>query len=274
MKKKTLYSYLGVLLLVALLVWSYYGTEASFFQLLGADSRHQVVEFVKQLFPPDISPEMIKESLSKAMETLAMSFLGTILAVILSVPLAFLSTSTLNFTGILYEFEQSRGIRRKLRQGIYHLATLILNFLRSIPEILWALIFILAVGLGPFPGVLALGVHTAGVLGKLYSEILEDVDAGPIEALQSTGASRSKIFFYSIMPNALPQCLSYTLYRWEVNIRAATIVGVVGAGGLGREIYVAISLFHYSQLLTLLIMVFAIVTLVDYLSALIRFRLI
>jgi phosphonate transport system permease protein len=233
-----------------------------------------VVEFIKQLFPPDISPGTIRESLSKAIETLAMSFLGTILAVILAAPLAFLSTSTLNFTGILYEFEQVRGVGYRLRQVIYHLATLILNFLRSIPEILWALIFILAVGLGPFAGVLALGIHTAGVLGKLYSEILEDVDEAPIEALQSTGASRSKIFFYSIMPNALPQFLSYTLYRWEVNIRAATIVGVVGAGGLGREIYVAISLFHYTQLLTLLIMVFVIVTLVDYLSALVRFRLI
>ena len=115
---------------------------------------------------------------------------------------------------------------------------------------------------------LALGFHTGGVLGKLFSEVIEDVNPQPIEALQGTGASTAAVLAYGIFPLALPQLVSYTLYRWEVNI--AAIIGVVGAGGIGRDIYVAISLFHYQQLLTLLLMTLIIVTLVDYLSAWVR----
>jgi len=159
---------------------------------------------------------------------------------------------------------------RLLHAVSYWGSTLGLNLLRSIPELFWALIFILAVGLGPFAGVLALGFHTGGVLGKLFSEVIEDVNPQPIEALQATGASTAAVLAYGIFPLALPQLISYTLYRWEVNIRAAAIIGVVGAGGIGREIYVAVSLFHYHQLLTLLLMTLIIVTLVDYLSTWIR----
>ena len=159
---------------------------------------------------------------------------------------------------------------RLLRAIPYWGSTLGLNLLRSIPELFWALIFILAVGLGPFAGVLALGFHTGGVLGKLFSEVIEDVNPQPIEALQGTGAPMAAVLAYGIFPLALPQLVSDTLYRWEVNIRAAAIIGVVGAGGIGRDIYVAISLFHYQQLLTLLLMTLIIVTLVDYLSAWVR----
>ena len=126
------------------------------------------------------------------------------------------------------------------------------------------------VGLGPFPGVLALGVHTGGALGKLFGEVLEDVDPAPLEALQATGASTFTILVYGV----LPQFVSYALYRWEVNIRAAAMLGFVGAGGLGQRIYVAISLFHDHQLLTLILAIYLIVTLVDALSAYLRSRLV
>jgi len=149
-----------------------------------------------------------------------------------------------------------------------------LNLLRTIPEIVWALIFVFMVGLGPFPGVLALGVHTGGVLGKLFGEALEDVDPAPLEALQTTGASRFRILLYGVLPQALPQFVSYVLYRWEVNIRAAAMMGFVGAGGLGQRIYVTISLFQEHQLLTLLLAIYLIVTLVDALSAYLRARLV
>jgi len=148
-----------------------------------------------------------------------------------------------------------------------------LNFLRTVPEMVWALIFVFLVGLGPFPGVLALGVHTGGVLGKLFAEVLEDVDSQPIESLQSIGASKMQILFYGILPQVLPQFISYTLYRWEVNIRMAAVLGFVGAGGLGQRIHIAISLFLDNQLLTLLIALYVLVTAVDYLSAYLRRRL-
>ena len=128
-------------------------------------------------------------------------------------------------------------------------------------------------GLGPFPGVLALGVHTGGVLGKLFGETLEDVDPRPVEALQATGASRLGILLYGVLPQALPQFLAYSLYRWEVNIRAAAVLGFLGAGGLGQRIYFAISLFLENQLLTLILAVYLMVTVVDALSAFLRRRL-
>jgi phosphonate transport system permease protein len=128
------------------------------------------------------------------------------------------------------------------------------------------------VGLGPFAGVLALGVHTAGVLGKLFGEVLEAVEPAPLEALQATGASRFRIVVYGVLPQALPQFVAYALYRWEVNIRVAAMMGFIGAGGLGQRIYVAISLFHEHQLLTLILAIYVIVTLVDLLSAYLRSR--
>jgi phosphonate transport system permease protein len=158
--------------------------------------------------------------------------------------------------------------------GLYAAAKALLNVLRTIPEIVWALMFVFMVGLGPFPGVLALGFHTGGVLGKLFGEVLEDVDPRPLEALQSTGASRLRILLYGILPQAAPQFLSYALYRWEVNIRAAAILGFVGAGGLGQRIHIAISLFLEHQLLTLMLAIYLMVTLVDWLSASLRRRLI
>jgi phosphonate transport system permease protein len=148
----------------------------------------------------------------------------------------------------------------------------VLNGLRTIPEIVWALIFVFAVGLGPFPGVLALGFHTGGVLGKLFGEVLEDVPSRPLETLQAGGTPRTAILSYGILPQALPQSLAYALYRWEVNIRAAAVLGFVGAGGLGQRIHIAISLFLENQLLILLLAIYLMVTLVDALSAWLRRR--
>jgi phosphonate transport system permease protein len=173
------------------------------------------------------------------------------------------------FSGILYAREDL-GWRRYPRIGVYVAAKLMLNVLRTIPEIVWALIFVFAVGLGPFPGALALGCHTGGVLGKLFGEVLEDVDPHPLETLQAGGARRAAILFYGVLPQAWPQFLAYTLYRWEVNIRAAAVLGFVGAGGLGQRIHIAISLFLEHQLLTLILAIYVMVTLVDALSAFLR----
>src|SRR5262245_21440714 len=184
----------------------------------------------------------------------------------------FFASRNLIYSGLLYELEPKHGWSRALRMVPYLLAKGLLNFLRTVPEMLWALIFVFIVGLGPFAGVLALGVHTGGVLGKLFGEVLEDVDQQPIESLQSTGANRLQIFLYGIVPQALPQFVSYTLYRWEVNIRVAAVLGFVGAGGLGQRIHIAISLFLGNQLLTYLIFIYALVTVADYLSAYLRRR--
>ncbi len=255
--------YLIPLGILAILYWSYRGVGADFGLLLSEEGRRQILDYIWNLFPPDLSAAFLNQAARASLETVAISFLGTIFAAGLALGLVFFATRTL--------FLSEGG---PLSFPIFLIARAILNLSRSVPEIVWALIFILAVGLGPFPGVLALAVHTGGVLGKLYAEVLENVEPEPIEALAAGGAGRLQILFYGVLPQALPQFISFTLYRWEVNIRAATILGFVGAGGLGQQLYVALNLFLYSKLLTLIAIIFIMVTAVDYLSALVRRRFI
>ena len=258
---------------LALVVWSAYGSQLDPAALLGVEGRQQMALYVGRLFPPDLSVSMLREAFVGALETFAISFVGSLLAVLIALPLSVLTTRTILYRGILYEGQRLSHWEKGLRVALYAMAKGTLNLLRTIPEIIWALIFVFLVGLGPFPGVLALGVHTGGVLGKLFGEALEDVDPRPVEALQATGASRLRILLYGVPPQALPQFLAYSLYRWEVNIRAAAVLGFVGAGGLGQRIYIAISLFLENQLLTLILAVYLMVTLVDALSAFLRRRL-
>ncbi len=258
----------------ALLVWSWHGTRVDLASLLGGEGLRQIAIYVRKLFPPDLSAATLRDAGAGAAETFAISLIGSLLSVAIALPLSLLATRTLLYRGILFEGRPLSPAARTLRVGFYASGKAALNVLRTIPEIVWALIFVFMVGLGPFPGVLALGVHTGGVLGKLFGEVLEDVDPAPVEALQATGASRFRVLMYGVLPQALPQFVSYALYRWEVNIRAAAIMGFVGAGGLGQRIHVAISLFHEQELLTLILAIYVIVTLVDALSAYLRARLV
>ncbi len=258
----------------ALLLWSWQGARVDLASLFGGDGLRQIAIYVRKLFPPDLSAAAVRDAGAGAVETFAISLIGSLLSVCIALPTALLATRTLLYRGILFEGRPLGPGAATLRVALYVFAKALLNLLRTIPEIVWALIFVFMVGLGPFPGVLALGFHTGGVLGKLFGEALEDVDPAPLEALQATGASRFTILVYGVLPQVLPQFVSYALYRWEVNIRAAAMMGFVGAGGLGQRIYVAISLFHEHQLLTLILAIYVIVTLVDALSAYLRARLV
>jgi phosphonate transport system permease protein len=257
-----------------LIVWSSYGTRVDLGTLASAEAWRQMWTYASRLFPPDLSSAAVRDAAQGSVETFAISLVGSVLAVLIGFPLSLLATRTLLFRGLLYDARPLGAGEKRARVALFALAKAILNVLRTVPEIVWAMIFVFMVGLGPFPGVLALGVHTGGVLGKLFGEVLEDVDPAPIEALQSTGASRLRILIYGVLPQALPQFVSYALYRWEVNIRAAAMMGFVGAGGLGQRIHIAISLFHEHQLLTLILAIYVIVTLVDALSAYLRARLV
>lgn len=257
---------------VAVFVWSYRGSEIQLTQLFSQEGAAQILTYIKNLFPPDFSSTVVREAIKGTLETFAISFMGTLMAVAIALSVVFFASRNLIYSGLLYEMEAKEQWRQTLRLLPYLIAKSLLNILRTIPEMVWALIFVFLVGLGPFPGVLALGVHTGGVLGKLFGEVLEDIDPQPVEALQSTGASRLQILFYGIVPQVLPQFISYTLYRWEVNIRVAAVLGFVGAGGLGQRIYIAISLFLENQLLTFIIAIYILVTIVDYLSAYLRRR--
>ena len=149
----------------------------------------------------------------------------------------------------------------------------ILNVLRSISELIWAILFVAAVGLGPFPGALALGMNYGGILGRLYAEAIENVDKGPIEALEATGASRLQVIMFAILPQALPQFVTYNLYWFEVGVRSATVLGMVGAGGIGFELITAIRLFEWREVGVILLFILAMVTIIDLASTYIRSRL-
>jgi phosphonate transport system permease protein len=266
-------SWIGAAVIAAAIVWSFKGTGVDPTTLFGRAAFAEMAVYVRKLFPPDLSAGMLREAATGAAETFAISIVGTSLALLIALPLSFLTTRTILFSGILYARE-NLGWRRGPRLALYVGAKLMLNVLRTIPEIVWALVCVFAVGLGPFPGALALALHNGGVLGKLFGEVLEDVDARPLEALQAGGASRPTILLYGILPQAWPQFLAYALYRWEVSIRAAAILGFVGAGGLGQRLLIAISLFLDHQLLTLIFTIYIMVTVVDLLSGWLRRRVI
>jgi phosphonate transport system permease protein len=254
------------------IAWSAAGTEVDLAALVHTASLGAMAEYAVRLFPPDVSPDALREVARGVVETFAISLAGTGLALAIALPLALLGTRTILFDGILYADDRP-GWRRGVRMSVYGCARGALNALRTVPEIVWALVFVFAVGLGPFPGVLALAVHTAGVLGKLFSEVLEDVAPQPLEALHASGAAHGLVIAYGVLPQAFPQWLSFALYRWEVNIRAAAVLGFVGAGGLGQQIHFAINLFLEHRLLTLVLAIYLVVTVVDALSLLLRRRL-
>ncbi len=244
--------------LAALVVASFVTLNLQWAALFSPDAAGKMAEFLEGFFPPDLSAAFLRKVGFGAFETLSMSLVGTALAAIFGLVLA-LPASHRSATGRI----------TAVREG----SRLVLNLLRSIPELVWAAMLVIAAGLGPFPGTLALAIHTTGVLGRLYADALENLPPAPAQALRDNGASAAEAFLYARLPQALPQFLSYSLYRWENNIRAAAVLGVVGAGGLGQLLYFHLSLFHFQQVATVLGAMLLLVGLVDGLSYWTRQRL-
>lgn len=240
---------LGSIALAAAASFAYLG--ADFGALLGTDGMRQMLQFARGFFPPDTTPEFLRRAAVGAAETLAISALGTLLAM-------------LGGAGIALPAAGRWG--KWLRMP----ARLLLNVLRSIPELVWAVFMVFAAGLGPFAGCLALALHTAGVLGRLFAETLENAPPEPARALRESGGGATLAFLYGTLPVVLPQFASYALYRWEYNIRMAAVLGFVGAGGLGQMLYVALSVFKTQEAATLLLVMIGIITAVDALSAAMR----
>ena len=254
-----------VLVILGLTGWSVAGTGFDLLEL--ATSAGPIERFISEMFPPDLSTRTLQTTGKGILETFQMSFLGALIGAVLAFPLAALATAESSTAGA------SRG-ERLLRLVPYHLSRFILNVFRSVPDILWALVFVVALGLGPFPGTLALAVHSAGILGKLYSETLEAVPSRPVEALRATGAGTLQAFLFGRLPQAMSGFTSLTLYQWECNIRSATILGFVGAGGIGQQILISMNLFDYPKVATLVGATIIVVLLVDRFSAAVRKRLV
>lgn len=225
--------------------------------LLEARSRRNVLDFVAGLFPPAHSAEFLRLTGRAAVETVQISLMGMVVAIAIGLPLAVAGTRPL--------------AESRLGRARYVAVRLVLNGLRAIPELVWALLIIrMGAGLGPFAAVLAIGIVYGGMLGKVYSELFETVPAPPVEALKATGASPLGVVVYGLIPLAFPGLVSYTLYRWECAIRAAAVLGLVGAGGLGMQLELSFKMFAYDEVATILLVTVLLVTAVDQVSGAVR----
>ncbi|MDD5723477.1 MAG: phosphonate ABC transporter, permease protein PhnE [Syntrophales bacterium] len=244
-KKRLFWLFLVVVIGIA----SYRGAEVSPVNfVLGIKN---IAIYTEGFFPPDFS--RIGIFTRESLVSLSIAIWGSLIAFVFSIPLALLA---------------SRNVSPNL--AVYHLFRRILDILRAVNELVFALMFVAAVGLGPFAGVLALAVHTTGVVGKLISEAVEGVDKGQVEAITATGAGKLHIISFGIIPQIMPSIVSFNLYRFEANVRSATIVGFCGAGGIGYQLWEAMRSFEQGQVFTILLLMVVMVSFTDYFCAFAR----
>jgi phosphonate transport system permease protein len=239
---------------VAVLVWAVQGTELSPRAL--AEGSTGARTLLRGLASPDLSGEFLRVCLDAVVQTAQISIAGLLLAATVGVPLALLLARNVEAPAVV------RAAVRLLAAG-----------LRGVPDLLWALLFVAMIGPGPAAGVLAVAIHGAGMLAKLGAEQLEAVKPAPIEALRLTGANRTSVAVLGVVPEARANLASLLLYQWECNVRTSTVLGFVGAGGIGQELAVSLRLFRYDELSTLVLAVLALILVVDLLSRLIRRRM-
>lgn len=239
---------------VALVVlgWTAWDTGADPVRL--AHGLPWIADFVRRMLPPDLA--VLPATLLGAVKTVEIALLGTAVAAALALPLGFVSA------------------RNVAPPAMFYPARTVLNLFRSVDTLVYALIFVAAVGLGPFPGVLAVVAYTTTSLAKLYSEAIEGIEPGPVDAITATGASRLQVLRYGVLPQVLPLFLSYVLYRLETNIRAATVLGFVGAGGIGFYLQTYLRMIDYPAASTALLVTVVMVMVIDGLSSKLRARLV
>ena len=215
----------------------------------------KLAHWAAKAWPPDTRELGIL--IERAIETVAMAVVGTTIGVVIAAPCCILAAQNITPSRLLYT---------PMRW--------FLNTLRGIDSFIFALLFVAAVGLGPFAGVLGIGLHSAGTIAKLWSEAIEAVEPGPLEAAALTGANRLKVISYALLPDILPNLTSITLYVWEFNVRSSTVLGVVGAGGIGQELKNSVDLLDFARLFTIILIILAMVTAIDQFSAWLRRRLV
>jgi phosphonate transport system permease protein len=226
-----------------------------------------------RLVPPDTSAENLARVAHGAWETLCMSIVGTVIGSVIGFALMPFCCETLLARGPLLDDERRSAARHGSEVALHQAARLAANFLRTVPYFVWAVLFWFMVGPGTFTGALAIALHTGGVVARNYAQALDQIDLGPSLALRAAGARRTHVFLFGMLPAARTALASLTLYRWEVNLRESTVLGLIGAGGLGFHLYYAIGIFDWNRAATHLFAIMALVLAVDTLSAFVRKRL-
>jgi len=253
------FAVLGIILLIPALI----ATEFKPWLLFEEQNLKITLKFLGDFFPPSLDPSFLKMIAMEAWKTIAIATVGIFLALILAIPMTLMSTRVLSISSL-------SGNMNLLPFALRQTIRLILIFMRSIPELIWALVFVRVVGLGPAAGVLAIALTYAGMLGKIYGEILESGNTDSSESLLRNGAGRLQTFFYAVLPQNLTELTSYTVYRWECAIRSSAVLGFVGAGGLGQQMDNSMRMFNGSEVATILIIFMILVALSDSFSNLLR----
>lgn len=240
---------LQISVVIALIVWSFYSVGFSLKELFqGLDG---IADIVGRMFPPKV--DKWRSLVKPIVETVNISIIGTFIAVIIAIPLGIAAAKNISPNALFY-----------------NLSRLLLNTIRTIPDMVFALIFVAAVGLGPLPGVLAIGVSSSGMLGKFLADSIEGTDQGKIDAIRATGANYMQVLVYAVIPQITAEFISLVLFRWEMNFRSSTVLGIVGAGGIGFELITSIRLFQYKETTMILLGILLVVILVDFVSNSIR----
>jgi len=244
--------WLGWAAILVVFIWSARATEVSAGRIV--EGLPFMLDFLRRMVPPDWS--VLRHAITGGIQTVEIALVGTGVAALLALPMGFAAA------------------RNAAPPWLFHGARTALNVFRGVDTLVYALFFVAAVGLGPFPGVLAVMVYTATVLAKLYSEAIEAIEPGPVEAVRATGATTLQVLRWGVLPQLMPQFLSFTLYRFETNIRAAAVLGFVGAGGIGFYIQTYLRLLNYPAAATVLLVLIGLVMIVDFASSRLRARLV
>ena len=244
---------ISIVLFCSALIFVIKDLEINFIKLF-SDSIKYFGDILSRMLPPDFSN--LKELISAMFETIEIAFLGTFLAIVLSIPLGLFSARNL-----------------APNYFVYLVCKTIVIFFRAIPEFIIATILVIAIGFGAMPGVLALGLHTMGFLAKFYAEDIEHINKGPIDALKSSGATKSQIISFGVIPQILPSFVANNLYILDRNVRMATMLGIVGAGGIGYELQSSFRMFQYERVSAIIILIFITIFLIDHFSAFIRSKI-
>ena len=246
-------TFVSIVLFVSALIFVVKDLEVDFIKLV-SDSSKYFGDILSRMLPPDFSN--LRELIYAMFETIEIAFLGTFIAIVLSIPLGLFSARNL-----------------APNYFVYLVCKTVVIFFRAIPEFIIAMILVIAIGFGAMPGVLALGLHTMGFLAKFYAEDIEHINKGPIDALKSSGATKSQIISFGVIPQILPSFVANNLYILDRNVRMATMLGIVGAGGIGYELQSSFRMFEYERVSAIIVLIFVTIFLIDHLSAFIRSKI-
>ncbi len=250
--RQTLLRYTWYLVIVCLTVWSISNLDITWFYFL--DAHVQAGDLVIRMWPPDF--EYVDQLIGPLIETIHIATLGTAVTILIAFPMAFLAARNTTFNAITW-----------------FIGRFILVTSRSVNTVVWGLLFVAIFGPGPMAGIWAIAARSIGFMGKLMAEAIEEVDEEIVEAIEATGASRLQVLLYGILPQVLPIIFGTTIYRWDINIRESTVLGFVGAGGIGMLLYSSLNLFLWREVALILLSVFGVVIVSELVSAAVRKRI-